>query len=83
MLLHINAQVAVRARLPPCLASPGTQSDACWSYHLAVGDAIDDGAEVFSLMRDSTLGHEEYLSRFFATGTEHETIGQGDPSANP
>ncbi|MEV0399966.1 hypothetical protein [Actinoallomurus sp. NPDC050550] len=30
------------------------------------------GSEVFSLMRDSDLGEEEYLDRFFVTGDERE-----------
>jgi hypothetical protein len=31
---------------------------------------IGDGKEVFSLCRQSTLSTEEYLSRFFDTGSE-------------
>jgi hypothetical protein len=38
-------------------------------YHL-FEDAIGDGTEVFSLMRDSELGPKEYISRFFQTGSE-------------
>lgn len=38
-------------------------------YHLA-DSKIGDGAEVFSLMRDSALGREEYIDRFFDTGAE-------------
>ena len=30
------------------------------------------GAEVFSLMRDSALGEDEYLDTFFTTGSERE-----------
>jgi hypothetical protein len=44
------------------------------AYRLA--DEPGHGAEVFSLMRDSTLGDEEYLSTFFDTGAEC----QGDVS---
>jgi hypothetical protein len=29
-----------------------------------------DGAEIFSLMRDSDLAPEDYLDSFFDTGTE-------------
>ena len=31
-----------------------------------------DGAEVFSLMRDSDLAHDAYLDRFFRTGQERQ-----------
>ena len=31
---------------------------------------ISDGAEVYSLMRTSDLSKEEYLNRFYDTGTE-------------
>jgi len=31
---------------------------------------LGDGTEVYSLMRDSKLGKEKYLTRFFATGKE-------------
>jgi hypothetical protein len=42
-------------------------AQAYWLY-----DIPGHGAEVFSLMRDSSLGEEEYLDRFFATGAERE-----------
>lgn len=42
------------------------------AFHLFAGDHIDDGAEVFSLMRDSTLSVDDYLTRFFDSGHEHE-----------
>jgi hypothetical protein len=38
------------------------------AYHLA--DPPGHGAEVFSLMRDSSLSHEVYLDTFFSTGAE-------------
>ena len=40
------------------------------SYWLA--DEIGQGAEVFSLIRESTLLADEYLARFFSTGEEHQ-----------
>lgn len=40
------------------------------SYWLS--DEPDQGAEVFSLIRDSTLDSDAYLERFFDTGTEHQ-----------
>lgn len=39
-------------------------------YRLAEFPA--DGAEVFSLMRDSDLDADQYLSTFFDTGSERE-----------
>ena len=41
------------------------------SYQLA--DEVRDGAEVFSLMRDSELEPKEYLDVFLGVGTEHQT----------
>lgn len=40
------------------------------SFHLF--DELGDGAEVFSLMRDSDLEPDDYLDRFFDTGTERQ-----------
>ncbi|RNL78952.1 DUF4288 domain-containing protein [Nocardioides marmorisolisilvae] len=34
-----------------------------------------DGAEIFSLMRDSDLDPEDYLDAFFDTGDEHQSHG--------
>lgn len=42
-------------------------------FHLF--DDPGDGAEVFSLMRDSDLEPEDYLDTFFDTGGEHESHG--------
>ena len=48
------------------------------AYELAE-DAIGDGVEVFSLIRDSELPPNEYLDRFFATGSEHQgDLGNGE-----
>ena len=41
-------------------------AQAFWMF-----DTPRHGAEVFSLMRDSALEPEEYLSTFFTTGAEH------------
>ena len=35
-------------------------------------DHPGDGAEVFSLMRESTLDRDRYLTRFFDTGAERQ-----------
>ena len=43
----------------------------------AMADRLGDGAEVFSLIRDSALDAPEYLIAFFDTGSEHQT--SGDP----
>ena len=40
------------------------------AYLLA--DVPDDGAEVFSLIRSSDLRPEDYVDRYFDTGTEHQ-----------
>jgi hypothetical protein len=40
------------------------------AYLLA--DPVDDGSEVFSLMRISSLDVEDYLDRHFDTGTERQ-----------
>ncbi|MFD0075392.1 hypothetical protein ACFVIY_23475 [Streptomyces sp. NPDC127166] len=41
-------------------------------YRLATDGRPDDGDEVFSLLRDSTLGQEAYLDRYFDTGRERQ-----------
>jgi hypothetical protein len=41
-------------------------------YHIA--DDLGDGAEVFSLIRDSPLDPDTYIDRFFDTGVEHQTF---------
>jgi hypothetical protein len=35
------------------------------------------GAEVFSLVRDSDLGSDDYLDSFFDTGTERQSTWEG------
>jgi hypothetical protein len=42
------------------------------AFHLSTA-GVGDGAEVFSLMRDSRLMPDEYLTRFFDTGRERQT----------
>ncbi|MEU4164644.1 hypothetical protein [Actinoplanes sp. NPDC026670] len=41
------------------------------AYHLF--EAPGHGAEVFSLMRNSTLSTDDYLTRFFDTGDERQS----------
>ncbi len=38
------------------------------------------GAEVFSLLRDSNLERDDYLSAFFDTGQEHQSTESADTS---
>ena len=40
-------------------------------FHLF--DEPEDGAEIFSLMRDSELDPDDYVDAFFDTGAEHES----------
>lgn len=47
----------------------GTYTGYASLYEIAEDD-IGDGAEVFSLMRDSDLPADDYIERFFATGSE-------------
>jgi hypothetical protein len=52
-----------------------------WGYEYAgfcqafeiLGEEVSSGAEVFSLLRDSDLTPEEYVSRFFDTGKERQS----------
>jgi hypothetical protein len=37
-----------------------------------LADHLGEGAEVFSLLRDSDLAPQAYLARFFDTGTERQ-----------
>lgn len=50
--------------------SPSTYTGLAQCFHLF--DEPSDGAEVFSLIRDSELDPDAYLDRFFDTGTEHQ-----------
>jgi hypothetical protein len=49
----------------------------------ALFDPPESGAEVFSLMRESALPPEEYLTRHFDTGTERQqSSDDADPPAD-
>ncbi|KAB2352187.1 hypothetical protein [Actinomadura rudentiformis] len=37
-----------------------------------IGDELGEGTEVFSLIRDSELEADDYLTRFFDTGRERQ-----------
>jgi hypothetical protein len=46
------------------------------AFHLPVEDRpLDDGDEVFSLIRESELAPDDYISRFFDTGKERQKGG--------
>jgi hypothetical protein len=42
-------------------------------------DRPGHGAEVYSLVRESELGPDDYIDRFFDTGRERERNGDGEP----
>jgi hypothetical protein len=48
----------------------GTWTGLAQGYLLS--DPVEDGAEVFSLMRNSSLAPEVYLDRYFDTGSERQ-----------
>ena len=56
--------------------SPSTYLGLAQSYQLF--EELAEGAEVYSLMRTSTLEPEEYLDAFFDTGTERQATVAGD-----
>lgn len=43
-----------------------------------VEEHISDGTEVYSLMRESKLDAEEYITRFFDTGEERWRISENE-----
>ena len=49
---------------------PSTYLEFAQAYQLS--DDPGDGAEIFSLMRDSDLDPDGYIDRFFDTGTERQ-----------
>jgi hypothetical protein len=48
----------------------GTYVGLAQGYYLA--EPFDDGAEVFSMIRDSSLTPTDYLDAYFDTGREHQ-----------
>lgn len=57
--------------------SPDTYLGLAQSYRLV--DPPGDGAEVFSLMRESSLAPDDYLGAFFSTGTERQQQSMDEP----
>jgi hypothetical protein len=41
------------------------------SYKTDIEEGIENGTEVFSLLRDSELEPDDYLDRYFDSGAEH------------
>ncbi|MEU4330407.1 hypothetical protein [Nonomuraea dietziae] len=58
-------------------AGPCDYLNLAQAYHLG-DEAIQSGAEVFSLLRDSDLEPKAYLDTFFDTGTERQADGAED-----
>lgn len=48
--------------------------DFAQAYALAETHELGPGTEVFSLLRDSPLAPEAYVTRFFDTGGEHQGV---------
>lgn len=65
-----RAETEARAYASVIEDAPDTYLGLAQAYRLA--DEPSDGAEVFSLIRRSELGHDDYLDAFFATGFEYE-----------
>ncbi|WP_218010226.1 hypothetical protein [Actinomadura chibensis] len=42
------------------------------AYFIGEDEVIGEGAEVFSLMRESELGGRDYVTRYFDTGDERQ-----------
>lgn len=54
----------------------GEYSGLAQAFFIGDEETIEEGAEVFSLMRNSPLDPDDYLTRFFDTGDERQ--GQVD-----
>jgi hypothetical protein len=46
------------------------------------GDRISEGSEVFSLVRQSDLGVDEYLETFYDSGSERQSHWGQDPTCS-
>ena len=42
----------------------------------SLGDSLEHGAEVFSLLRESSLQPGDYLEAFFDTGAERQSVDE-------
>lgn len=52
----------------------GDMSYSGFAQLYVLADEPEDGAEIFALVRSSKLGTTDYLSRFFDTGDERQTL---------
>ena len=64
------ARAEADAREYAQILEPAAYLGLAQSYELA--DEVGDGAEVFSLVRESNLVPNDYLDAFFDTGTERQ-----------
>ena len=53
-------------------ACEGRYLDFAQAYFIDDDESITEGSEVFSLMRTSDLGPDDYLTRHFDTGSERQ-----------
>lgn len=67
---HEEAIARAEAEADDYAAEDGEAVGVAQSFELF--DEPGDGAEVFSLMRTSDLGSDDYVSRFFDTGAERQ-----------
>ncbi|MGZ0146696.1 DUF4288 domain-containing protein [Kribbella sp. WER1] len=65
-----RAEAEAREYASTTAGSPDAYLGLAQAYRLP--DAPSDGAEVFSLVRDSNRKSASYLDRFFDTGTERQ-----------
>jgi hypothetical protein len=72
-----KAEVAAREYAALC---DGEYLELAQAYFIGDAEPITDGTEVFSLIRNSDLEPDDYLTTFFATGDERQgNLGQEAP----
>lgn len=72
-----KAEVAAREYAELC---DGEYLEHAQAFLMGAEQAIGEGTEVFSLMRDSDLEADDYLTTFFSTGSERQgSIGEESP----
>lgn len=73
-----KAEAAAREYADVCA---GEQLRFAQAFFIGDAETIEEGVEVFSLMRASALEPDDYLTRFFDTGDERQ--GQIDDQSRP
>jgi hypothetical protein len=73
----VSADAAIERAEQEALEYAAAIDDAPYEYlgfaqAYQIFDVPENGAEVFSLIRDSPLSPDDYLSTYFDTGTEHQ-----------